>query len=83
MDQFGEVGLRVAETVSPVFEPLHACSLRPDESVVDRGMPVVACSGVEEPRKSVLMHCNLFVPDCDRKWFCCHGFLIFFRPGLP
>lgn len=79
MDQLGEVGLRVSVPVSPIFEPLHAGRLCPDENVVDRSVPVVAGDGVEESCIGVLVHRDFFSVDCSDEWVRFHGVLIFFR----
>ncbi len=80
VDQSGEFGLRVSVSVPPIFEPLLAGRLRPDETVADWGMPAVAFDCVEESRVRVLEYCDLFVFDDSGEWFHCHGFLTFFRP---
>lgn len=80
VDQFGEFGLRVSETVSPIFEALLAGRLRSYEAVVDWGMTAVAFDGVEESGIGVLVDRDLFAFDDGGEWFRCHGFLTFFRP---
>lgn len=79
MESFGEVGLRIPVAVSPIFEPLHAGRLCPDERVVDRGVSSVGEDGVEESRMGVLVYGDFFVFDGGGEWFLCHGFLISFR----
>lgn len=79
VDQFGQIGLRVSVTVPPIFEPLYAGRLVPDEPVVDRRVPAVVFDGVEESRVRVLMHEGFLAFDGDGEWFLCHGVLISFR----
>lgn len=80
MDQFGEFGLGVPVPVPPIFEPLDAGRLCPDENVVDRGMFPVGADVVEESCIGVLAYCDFFASDGNGEWFRCHGFLTFFRP---
>ena len=76
VDQSGEFGLRVSVPVPPIFESLLAGRLRPDEEVVDRGMPAVAFDCVEESSVRVLGHCDFFAFESGGEWFRCHGFLL-------
>ena len=80
MDQLCEFGLCVSVPVSPVFESLYSCRLRSYEAVVDWGMAAVASDGVEEACIGVLVDRDFFASDGGGEWFCCHGFLTFFRP---
>lgn len=82
VDQFSEFGLRVSVTVPPVFEPLHAGRLCPDERVADWGVSAVVSDGEEESCIGVLVHRDFFVSDSGGEWFRGHGFLISFRPVL-
>lgn len=79
VDQFGEFGLGVSVTVPPVFEPLHAGRLCPDERVADWDMFAVGPDGEEESCIGVLVYCDFFAFDGGGEWFRCHGFLIAFR----
>lgn len=79
VDQVGEFGLRVPVTVPPIFEPLHAGRLCPDELVVDRGVFPVGENGVEESRVGVLVYGDFFAFDGGGEWSLFHGFLISFR----
>lgn len=81
VDQFGEFGLGVPVSVPPIFEPLHAGRLCPDERVADWGMFAVRADGEEESCIGVLVYCDFFASDSGGEWFRCHGFLISFRPA--
>lgn len=81
MDQFGEVGLRVSVSVPPIFEPLHAGRLRPDEVVVDWSVFAVGHDGVEESGVRVLAYRDLSAFDGGGEWCLCHGFSYFLSFG--
>ena len=78
MDQSGEFGLRVSVTVPPIFKPLQAGRVPPDEGVVDWSVFPVGHDGVEEACIDVLVYCEFFVSDGGGEWFLCHGFLLSF-----
>lgn len=82
VDQFGEFGLRVSVPVSPVFEPLYAGRLCPDEIVGDGSMTAIFFDAVEESRMRVLVYQDFLALDGNGEWFRGHGFLISFRPVL-
>ncbi len=79
MNQFCEFDLSVPISVPPVFEPLHAGRLRPDERVADWSVPAIVSDGVEESRIGVLADRELPAFDGGCEWFRCHGILISFR----
>ena len=82
MDQSGEVGLRVPESVSPIFESLHAGRLCTDEGVADRSVSTIGPDGVEESGIGVLVYreCSAFDGGCE--WFRCHGLSYFLSFGV-
>ena len=75
VDQFGEFGLSVSVSVPPIFEPLHAGRLCPDEVVVDWSVFTVGPDGVEESCVGVLAYREFSSFDDGGEWFRCHGFL--------
>lgn len=77
VDQFGEFGLRVPVSIPPIFEPLHAGCLCPDEIVVDWSVFAVGPDGVEESCISVLTYGDFSAFDGGGEWFLCHGFSYF------
>ena len=82
VNQSGKLGLSVPVPVPPVFEPLHAGRLRPDEAVVDWSVPAIASDGVKKPCVRVLADREFSAVDGGDERFCCHGGLISFRRVL-
>lgn len=82
MDQFGEFGLCVPVSVPPIFEPLHAGCLCPDEVVADWSMAAVGPDDVEESGIGVLAYEDFFAFDGGGEWFLCHGFSYFLSFGV-